>query len=80
MGSKPRIRASNLHTVMHRKAQHPTDMGIAEALTIVLEVARNQEYDDIGDFDFNWTADHTEACGVVDELLLNAINIEEGVE
>lgn len=45
-----------------------TGMSLEEALSIVLEVARNQEYDDVGDFDFEWTADHSEACGVVDRL------------
>ena len=45
-----------------------TGMGLDEALSLVLELARMKEFDDVGDFNFEWTDDHAEACGVVDKL------------
>jgi hypothetical protein len=58
------------------KRQVSSGMGLDEALSIVLEIARNQEFDDVGDFSFEWTADHSEACGVVDKLLVTVEEIE----
>jgi hypothetical protein len=45
-----------------------TGMGLDEALLLVLELARMKEFDDVGDFNFEWSDDHAEACGVVDKL------------
>jgi hypothetical protein len=75
MGFNRNVRAGGKSEVAEMlaggKRQDGTGMELDEALGIVLEVARNQQYDDVGDFEFEWTADHSEACGVVDNLLYN---------
>ncbi len=42
-----------------------TGMGEAEALEIILIMARGLHYNN----DFDWTVDHTEACNVADGMI-----------
>jgi hypothetical protein len=61
-------KTKELHQMFNPKQRRGTGMGLDEAIGIVLELARQAEFDDVGDFNFEWTSDHVEACGVVDKL------------
>jgi hypothetical protein len=54
---------------MTRANQVKTDMGFTEAFGLVLELARMNEYPDLEGFQFEWENEHSEACGVCDEVL-----------
>ena len=69
----PRLtKKHELSKFFHPKAQQGTGMEVAEALGIVLELARECEDASNGyDINFEWHEEYSEACGVVDQLLIN---------
>lgn len=72
-GKKPKSISRGWGPVMYNMYRSPTkagtDMDPAEALEIVLDLARMHEFKQMDDFDFEWEVEHSEACGIVDSIL-----------
>lgn len=61
--SAPRLDMSaEFHKFFKARKDANTDMGLEEAVEIVLALARGLEWDE----NFDWELEHSEACGVVD--------------